>query len=84
MTPTFHNKQTLALLLSVIPLWKYVLNVVTKHKSQCLTKMLHWKERKLEKEIQDPLSGEYLEERKEHERHWLGINSIVTFTMKTV
>ncbi len=46
--------------------------------------MLHWKERKLEKEIEDPLSGEYLEERKESETHWLGINPIVTLTMKRV
>jgi hypothetical protein len=60
MTPTFHNKLIFALLLSVVPLWKFILSVVAKHKHQCLTEMLHWKERKLEKEIEDPLSGECL------------------------
>jgi hypothetical protein len=44
--------------------------------------VLHWKEKKLKKKIEDPLSGEYLKERKESERHWLGINSVVTLIMK--
>jgi len=84
MTPTLHNKPIFALLLSTVPMWKFILSVVAKHKPQCLTKVLHWKERKLEKEIEDPLSGECLEERKESERHWLGINSIVTLIVKRV
>ncbi len=72
------------LLLLVVSLWKFVLGVIVKHKLQCLTKVLHWKERKLEMKIEYPLSGEYLKERKESERHWLGIHPIVTLTMKKV
>jgi hypothetical protein len=52
------------------------------HKPQCSIKVLHWKERKLEKEIEDPLSWEYLEGIKESEGHYLGINSIVTLNVK--
>jgi hypothetical protein len=59
MTPMLHNKPNLALLHLIVPLWKFVMNVVVEHKLQCLTKVLHWKERKIENEIEDPLSGEY-------------------------
>jgi hypothetical protein len=58
--------------------------VVEVHKPQCLTKVLHWKERKLEKEIENPLTGEYFKKRKESERHRLGINPIVTLIVKRV